>query len=283
MRLRFCATTLSALVLLSSGGCAWAQSQPTFNQPGFVQGNGPGEGGFPPPEYIQGQQVPPHAGQMMNAGQGGAMMQGQQQMQQQMQPQTGAPGQQPMMGGQMQPGMPQGMPNGGFQQPMNQPMNQGSAIKVNPQQAAKVYQWFLKYDEIRRRAQMDPIEKQRADGLLARGFGLFMPGQDKVAAKQLLGGLVQKYQVASQSLQAMPPLKETQQLHEMYFQYFDTAMHLFSDYMKVQDNVFAVDNTGQSIAKQLIQRKMALENLEHACKDLDYRMRQSYGVAPYQF
>lgn len=158
-----------------------------------------------------------------------------------------------------------------------------STKPVNPQQAARVYQWFLQYDEVRRRAQMNPIEKQQADGLLARGLGLFMPGQDKLAAKQLLSGLVMRYQTASRSLQGISPLPETRQLQESYFQYFDNAMHLFSDYLKVQDNVFAVDNTGQSIAKQLIQRKIALESLEHQCKQIDWQLRQQYGVAPYQF
>lgn len=130
---------------------------------------------------------------------------------------------------------------------------------------------------------MNPIEKQQADGLLARGLGLFMPGQDKMAAKQLLGGLVMRYQTATQALQRLAIVPETRQLQEQYYQYFGTAMHLFSDYLVVQDNVFAVDNTGRSVAQQLIQRKLALENLERSCKDLDAQMRQMYGVAPFQY
>lgn len=130
---------------------------------------------------------------------------------------------------------------------------------------------------------MNPIEKQKSDGLLARGLGLFMAGPDKLAAKQLLGTLAERYQGACQSLRKLAPLPETKELQGLYFQYFEAAMFLFTDYLKVQDNIFAVDNTGQSIAKQLIQRKLALENLEHSCKELDSRARQVYGIAPYQY
>lgn len=179
---------------------------------------------------------------------------------------------------------PQRYPGGGQNYaPQQQATQAVMQQKVSPQTAAQIYQWFLKYDEIRRRAQMNPIEKQQADALLAKGLGLFMPGQDKLAARQLLSGLVLRYQTAAQALRSLPVLNETKQLHEAYFKYFDSAMQLFSDYLKVQDNVFAVDNTGQSIAKQLIQRKAMLEGIEHYCKDLDAQMRNAYGVPAYQY
>ncbi|MBX9689276.1 MAG: hypothetical protein K2X27_21380 [Candidatus Obscuribacterales bacterium] len=171
----------------------------------------------------------------------------------------------------------------GYNNPYAQNTQQKLGGTANPQQAAKVYQWFLSYDEIRRRAQMNPIEKQQADSLLARGLGFFMPGQDKLQAKQLLSSLVQRYQLAAQSLQALPLIPETKQLQEAYFHYFENACMLFSDYLRVQDNVFAVDRSGQSIAKQLIQRKLALEALEHSCKESDAQLRQYFGVAAYQY
>ncbi len=155
--------------------------------------------------------------------------------------------------------------------------------KLSPQQAARVFQWFLSYDEIRRRAQMNPIEKQQADGMLARGLGLIMPGHEKMQAKQMLGSLVIRYQTACQSLQQLQQLAETSRLQQAYFQYFSSAAELFSDYLKVQDNVFAVDRNGQSIAKRLMQRKGELENLEHSCKELDFILRQNYGVPQYQY
>lgn len=290
MQLRlFHFVTIAALSVLLLPSASLAQ-QNKFQQPGNPPGN---EAAFPPPD-VQGNYNPNQQGSFRpQMGQGGMQGQAGQGM---MPPQGQGTG---MMQGQGTGMMPGGMagqgmrghPGGMNSGPANSQAYFGNGNgnmaapmkKVNPQQAAKVFQWFLNYDEIRRRAQMNPIEKQRADGLLARGFGLFMPGQDKLAAKQLLSELVQKYQSAAQSLQTLAPLEETKPLQEAYFQYFDSAMLLFSDYLKVQDNVFAVDNTGQSIAKQLIQRKLSLESLEHNCKELDFRTRQAFGVAPYQY
>lgn len=235
------------------------------SQPGFGQGNSYGSGD--PRQYGNPNQMPPEV--------------------------NGTPYQQqsaPMgQSGQANPRQagndsPQGYPGGGqYFAPPQQPATAIMPQKVTPQTAAKIYQWFLKYDEIRRRAQMNPIEKQQADALLAKGLGLFMPGQDKFAARQLLSGLVTQYQTATQSLQALPVQAETKPLQEAYWNYFNNAAHLFNDYLRVQDNVFAVDNTGQSVAKQLIQRKAMLENLEHYCKNLDSQMRGAFGVPAYQF
>lgn len=238
-----------------------ATAQPNFGQPNYgsqdPNQNGPGNPYYqhPPPD-VQGGNMMPVQQQQMMMNQGNV----------------------PQYGNQY--GYPQ---NTGYMPQQQQQQPPPAQAKVSPQQAAKVYQWFLKYDEIRRRAQMNPIEKQQADGLLARGLGLFMPGQDKLAAKQLLSGLVGRYQTATQSLQSLTVIPETRQLQEAYYQYFDNAMRLFADYLKVQDNVFAVDNTGQSIAKQLIQRKLMLENLEHGCKDFDAQTRRVFGVPAYQY
>lgn len=179
---------------------------------------------------------------------------------------------------------PAGYPQyGGGQPVINSAAQQGAPKKPSAQQSAQVFQWFIQYDEVRRRAQMNPIERQQADGLLARGFSLFMPGQDKMAAKQLLTNLVNKYQGATQSMKALHVLPETKQLQLAYYQYFESAMNLFADYLRVQDNIFAVDSSGQAIAKQLLQRKIALEQLEYNCKLLDTQMRQHYGIAAYQY
>lgn len=187
--------------------------------------------------------------------------------------------QRPDQGGYYQYQQNAGMPLGA--QPQGLP--QAASRSLNPKQAAKIYSWFLRYDEIRRRAQMNPIEKQQSDSLLSRKLSLFMPGQDKVAAKEILTNLARRYQQAAAELQALPMVSETVPLQRLYFQYFDTAMRLFSDYLRVQDNLLAVDESGQPIAAQLLQRKVALENLERACKDLDAQTRAAYGVSAYVY
>lgn len=143
--------------------------------------------------------------------------------------------------------------------------------------------WFARYDQLRHRAQMNPAEKQQADVMLSRKLSMFMPGPEKVAAREILSKLMQRYQQAFASLRALPGLPETSQLQQAYLQYFDTAANLFSDYLRVQDSLLAVDANGQPIAAQLMQRKQALEALEHSCKEMDAQLRATYGVNPYAY
>ncbi|MBY0357623.1 MAG: hypothetical protein K2W82_06445 [Candidatus Obscuribacterales bacterium] len=154
---------------------------------------------------------------------------------------------------------------------------------ANSKPSNKLSGWFQRYDDVRRRAQMNPVQKQQADAILSRKLSLFMPGPEKMAGKEILTNLAQRYQQAAASLRALPVIPETKKLQQAYFQYFDTAMNLFVDYLRVQDNLLAVDANGQAIAGQLIQRKASLESLEQYCKQLDGELRASYGVAPYRY
>jgi hypothetical protein len=152
---------------------------------------------------------------------------------------------------------------------------------TNHQTLAK---WFLAYDNIRRQAQMNPQEKQRADTLLSQGLSIVIPGQEKADSQALLSSLVNRYQVAAEAIKQLQYYPETGDLHKGYYQYFSDASQLFSDYLKVQDNLFAVDDqTGKPLASQLMDRKEKLEQLERRNKYLDTQLRNQLGMAPYQY
>jgi len=149
---------------------------------------------------------------------------------------------------------------------------------------ARVRQWFTQYDQIRRQAQMSPAERQRSDYLLSRGMAILMPGEEKIAAREILIKLVNKYQVAKGAMQALPPIPETLNLHRGYYQYFNNAHQLFSDYLRVQDNLFVTDaSTGKPVAGQLLQRKAMLEQLRQQIQGLDEQTRNQFGVPPYKY
>lgn len=159
--------------------------------------------------------------------------------------------------------------------------NTEMALAGNSGAAMSVGQWFTAYDNIRHQAQMTPAERQQADALMSRGLSMFMPGEEKLAAKALLQQMVGRYQRACQQLKALPILSQTQLLHRSYYNYFSTAGQLFADYVRVQDNLFVADASGQPLASSLLQRKQNLETVEHQCKQLDAQMRQQFGVPPY--
>jgi hypothetical protein len=144
--------------------------------------------------------------------------------------------------------------------------------------------WFSQYDQIRHAAQMTPTERQQADQILGKGLALFMPGEEKLVAQKLLMDLVKRYDIACHQLSDLAVIPATEALHRGYYQYFIDAHHLFSDYLKLQDDLLAVDPAnGQPLASGLIDRKQALEQLDQNNKILDQQLRTQYGIAPYQY
>lgn len=152
----------------------------------------------------------------------------------------------------------------------------------------KVAEWFQKYDQVRRRAQMSPQEKERSGRLLTQGLAASVfksadSEQDRLASEALLKKMVDRYVKAQADMDALTPPNETKKLHQGYTQYFRDAGSLFSDYLKIQGNLFATDSSGNSILGQLQARKAALEQLDVTNKDLDGKLREKFGIPPYAY
>ena len=143
--------------------------------------------------------------------------------------------------------------------------------------------WFSQYDEIRREAQMNPVDKQQADSMLSKGLAMFVPGPEKIEIQALLQKLQLKNSIAANKLKKLNLYPETKGLHFGYYQYFNDSQTLFGDYLKVQDNLMAKDAQGNSVMGQLMGRKAALEQLDIKNKALDGQLRQQYGIAPYHY
>ncbi|MGD9680007.1 MAG: hypothetical protein AB7W16_02380 [Candidatus Obscuribacterales bacterium] len=191
------------------------------------------------------------------------------------------------------PGQFQGQPNGqlapanqqSFQPPPNQAESQQeSQQETRPATEPKlIAEWFGRYDQIRRQAQMNPQEKNRANELLSKGLSIIIPGQEKETTRKLLTSLVSRYQTASEQMKLLPLYHETEQLHRGYYQYFTSAGALFSDYLKVQGNILVPDASGNPLASTLMPRKQGLENLEQQVKALDGNLRARFGIPAYKY
>ena len=144
-------------------------------------------------------------------------------------------------------------------------------------------QWFYRYDQIRRGAQMNPQERVRADNLMSKGLSIVVPGPEKAITGQLLVKLVNRNKVAADQMKLLPLYKETEQLHRGYYQYFASAQSLFSDYLKVQNDILARDQSGRMIAGQLMGRKQELASLDENNKALDAQLRQQFGIPAYRY
>jgi hypothetical protein len=167
----------------------------------------------------------------------------------------------------------------------NYSANNRSKLSANlDSQQNPVRSWFNIYDQIRRQAQLSPAERQKADQIMGRGLSIFMPGTDKALAQNLLADLVRRYDVAAQQMASLQIMPATEQLHRAYYQYFVDAKSLFSDYLKLQDDLLATDpNTGQPVASGLVERKENLAMLDQNNKMLDEKLRQQYSIPTYQY
>ncbi|MBS2005892.1 MAG: hypothetical protein JST01_02550 [Cyanobacteria bacterium SZAS TMP-1] len=180
------------------------------------------------------------------------------------------------------------MASGQMSQGQMSPMAQGQMMpgQMSGQPAtspAAIRDWFNKYDMVRRQAQMSPAERNNADELLSHGLQVFVPGEEKILAQKLLKNLVLKYDTACTQLKSLPFFPETSGLHRQYFQYFSDARNLFADYLRVQNNLMAKDNNGNSIMAGLMERKANLEGTEQNAKNLDGQLRNRFGIPPYKF
>jgi len=189
---------------------------------------------------------------------------------------------QPVPGMAQPVGYPQGYPpqgQGQFQQQLGG--NQGG--QPSAERAQALASWFQNYDEVRRKAQMTPAERTKADGLMSKAISMFIPGEEKVQAQKLLTSLVGKYNQAVEDMKRLPLYPETEKLHRGYYQYFSTARQLFSDYLTVQQNPLSTDSAGNPIAGTLFARKQSLEGLDQTNKTLDGQLRAQYGIPAYRY
>lgn len=169
---------------------------------------------------------------------------------------------------------------------VNCPASCAGQIAPSVKQAtpAEIKQWFVSYDQIRRQAQMTPRERQDADNLMQKGLSVLMPGEEKIVAQAMLTKLVNKYTQAVTAMGGLPLYTQTLPVHRGYFQYFTSAGQLFSDYLKVQNDLFVVDaSTGQPLLSQLMQRKQQLADLDTQIKQVDKQVRSQFGVPAYQY
>jgi len=161
-----------------------------------------------------------------------------------------------------------------------------AAVKQTTQSKTQldVPQWFNRYDQIRREAQMTPDERKQASTLLSGGVKPWRPENEKQAAKRLLTKLTAQYRKATMAMKALPMLPQTQKLHRGYYQYFSTAGDLFADYLTVQDNLLAKDKTtGRPLLGELLERKEKLSQLNDFIQDLDKKARNEFDIPAYKY
>ena len=126
-----------------------------------------------------------------------------------------------------------------------------------------VVDWFKKYDQIRRDAEMSLADKFQAM-LLATGS----PGKRNVT---VASHMAVKYSVALAEVKRLEPLPETKDLQDGYTEYFHRAYKLLQEALNDQE-------LKPLNSKSFIDMKHQLEELDHKNKKLDDSLRKEYGI-----
>lgn len=143
------------------------------------------------------------------------------------------------------------------------PVPKGQATKPLPLRTMTVIEWFDKYDQIRRDAEMTMADKWQSMLLQAR------KPEPKNAA--LATRMSTKYSCALSAMKKLGSRPETKALQVGYIEYFLTARQLFEDYLVAQK---AVPFTN----KALVPTKKKLEILDKKNKKIDDALRREYII-----
>jgi hypothetical protein len=135
------------------------------------------------------------------------------------------------------------------------------------QQSITAAEWFTRYDEIRRRAEMTIVEKLQS-------FGLAFKKADKRNAA-LASRMIRKYTTALSAMKELESTPETKELQDGYIEYFTAARQLMTDCLDVQEQV---PSTNQS----LMSTKRELEELDKKNKKLDAELRRKYVISKHK-
>jgi hypothetical protein len=131
------------------------------------------------------------------------------------------------------------------------------------QQCITVAEWFRRYDEIRRRAEMTRSEKLQS-------FGLVSKRPDKRNAA-LASHMIQKYTMAVSAMKELESTPKTRELQNGYIEYFTTARKLMTDYLDAQEQV-PITN------QDLMMTKGNLEEVDKKNKKLDAELRKQFAI-----
>ena len=136
-------------------------------------------------------------------------------------------------------------------------------------QTIDIGEWFSRYDQIRRDAELTLGEKLQCRGLLERGLsGEIKPGGRSAA---LVEKMIAKYGAAASRMQALPTVLQTSELQSGYAQYFSQVHQLFQDCLKSPE---ASDGAGQALPV----RRKELEELDKKNKSLDEVLRKEFSI-----
>ena len=165
----------------------------------------------------------------------------------------------------------------------NKSIARDSSGSIDQSKQKKVETWFLKYDRIRKDAEMTIRERKESYKLRGRGIGVLVPGFGRLSAQRLLKNLIRKYDTAIKELEKLPSIPETEELQIKYKLYFEKAHSVFVDCGRlIRNPLLARAKGNRSLRKSIRNRRIELQALEPQLKQIDNKLRDEFGIPPHE-
>jgi len=127
--------------------------------------------------------------------------------------------------------------------------------------------WFKKYDQIRRNAEMTLGEKLQMRSIVDKGLNGVKQTKSNSALAQRM---ISKYAQAGSAMQNLAAVAETKELQDGYAHYFVDAEQLIKECLESQPN-----DSGKPVPAAM---RTSLEQLDRKNKELDACLRKKYGI-----
>ncbi|HNB20781.1 MAG TPA: hypothetical protein PKZ32_00075 [Candidatus Melainabacteria bacterium] len=156
----------------------------------------------------------------------------------------------------------------------------GTSKYYEPKAENDVEKWFSQYDEIRRKYESSPEERQYFEQLINRPPGSGLSDDDR----KFLEDMAQRYAEAFNQMKELEGITETQHLHRGYGVFASQQATMCMDYIRILSEPDARDKMGRPLAASMTEKRRGLYQLEKSNRLLDFRTRQTFNITknPYE-
>lgn len=167
-----------------------------------------------------------------------------------------------------------------FEQQGDKQFIPGTSQYDKPEAINDLEKWFSQYDEIRRKYENTPDERQYFESLASKPPGSGLTDDERKFLQDMAG----RYAEAFNQMKEVEACSETQHLHRGYGSFLAQQATLYVDYIRILGEPGARDKTGRPLAGAMPDKRRYLYNLEKTNKMLDYRTRQVFHISknPYE-
>ncbi len=156
----------------------------------------------------------------------------------------------------------------------------GTSKYYEPKEENDVQKWFDQYDDIRRKYESTPEERQYFESLASRPPGSGLNDDER----KWLEDMAKRYSEAFNQMKEVEGISETIHLHRAYGSFLAQQSNLYMDYLRILGEPNPRDmRTGRPLTDGMTDKRRSLYMLEKNQRVLDFRTRQTFHITKNPF